>query len=190
MTKHTTIYLVRHGETIWNAEGRCQGRADSEFSDRGHEQLRELTSSLANVRFDAAYTSPLGRACRTTTAILAGRSLRAIRVSALAELSYGDLQGSRFDDWPSALRLAWTADPSSVHFPNGESLIDLRNRTVPAFHDIVAGHAGGTVLVSAHGHVNRVLMLATEGLPLDDFWRVQHPNGSAVILTCPPTVAA
>ncbi|HWH52006.1 MAG TPA: histidine phosphatase family protein [Gemmatimonadaceae bacterium] len=188
MTDHTTVYLVRHPETLWNAEGRCQGHADSDFTERGHAQLRELVSSLACVPFDAAYTSPLGRAHRTATALLAAARLRALRVRALAELSYGDLNGSRCADWPATLQRAWADEPCSVRFPNGESLADLCGRVVPAFHDIVAAHVGDTVLISSHGHVNRVLILDVEERPLEDFWHVEQSNATALRLAYVPTV--
>src|SRR4051812_3985431 len=68
----TIVYLVRHGETEWNAEGRCQGRADADFTEAGRQQLRSLAAELADVTPAAAYTSPLPRAVRTAAAILEG----------------------------------------------------------------------------------------------------------------------
>jgi broad specificity phosphatase PhoE len=178
----TSIYLVRHGETIWNAEGRCQGRSHSEFTERGRHQIEVLATSLADVRFDAAYTSPLTRAVNTAVRILGARHVEAVSTAELSELSYGSLQGTRFDDWPRELHGAWRNDPWSVSFPDGESLAMVRDRVLPAFRSIVHRHGGQRVLVSAHGHVNRLIVLEELRRPSIDFWRIEQPNGAATVL--------
>ena len=181
----TVVYLVRHGETQWNADGRCQGRADADFTELGREQLRSLATELADVAFDAAYTSPLPRAVRTADAILAGRRLRARRVDALSEISYGSLQGTRFSDWPAPLHERWRRDPWSVTFPEGESLELVQERVLPAFDDIVRSHPGETVLVSSHGHVNRLILASLHDRPRAEFWDIEQVNGRALRLECP-----
>lgn len=178
------IYLVRHGETRWNAEGRCQGTADSEFSERGLLDLAALTASLADVEFDAAYTSPLRRAVRTAEHVLASRGLRAATVPELAELSYGSLQGMPFEEWPGDLDRAWRSDPWSVTFPAGESLAMVRDRVIPVFRAIVGAHVGETALVSAHGHVNRLILLEALDRPATDFWKMEQRNGSTTVIDC------
>jgi broad specificity phosphatase PhoE len=180
----TIVYLVRHGETIWNAEERCQGQIDTDFSERGCAQLRALAQELADIHFDAAYTSTLLRAVRTAEAILGDRGLRARRIAALAEISYGSLQGTRFADWPGNLHDTWRTDPWSVTFPEGESLAELEARVLPAFEQIVAAHPGDTVLVSSHGHVNRLILTAHHRRPRTDFWSIEQMNGRAIRLEC------
>jgi len=182
----TIVYLVRHGETEWNADGRCQGRADADFTEAGRQQLISLAAELASVTLDAAYTSPLPRAMRTADAILTGRSLRARRVDALSEISYGRLQGTRFADWPAPLHDTWRRDPWSVAFPDGESLASVETRVLPAFEMIIAAHPGETVLVSSHGHVNRLILAAYHARPRADFWSIEQVNGCATRLECHP----
>jgi len=178
------IYLVRHGETIWNAENRCHGQADADFSDRGRAQIQSLAEELADITFDAAYTSPLARAVKTAEAILAPHRLRATPVPALAELSYGTFQGTRFADWPDELHQVWRTEPWQITFPEGESLAAVEARVVPAFERIVAAHPGHTVLVSAHGHVNRLILAAHQQRPRSDFWAIEQINGRATRLEC------
>lgn len=107
MTEPTTIHLIRHAETIWNAEGRCQGHGDAPFTELGKQQLNALAASMRAVHFDAAYSSPLVRARQTAEAVLRGRGLVAATVDDLAELHYGALQGTLFTDWPSDLLAVW-----------------------------------------------------------------------------------
>lgn len=182
MSTETTIYLVRHAETTWNAEGRCQGRADAPFSELGEQQLAALAASLEGVRFDAAYTSTLPRAQKTAAAILGTTGLRAASVPELAELDYGVHQGLLFTEWPSDLLAQWRADPWDVAFEGGESLHDVRRRAVAVLHRIAAAHPGETVLVSSHGHVNRLLLIELRATTRG-FWDVEQPNGSVSILT-------
>ena len=66
------LYIARHGETVWNREGRIQGHTDVGLSGRGLEQARLLAERLKPVRFDAAYASDLSRASDTAAAILEG----------------------------------------------------------------------------------------------------------------------
>ena len=180
----TTLYLVRHGETDWNATGRCQGTLDVPMNAAGLAQVEQLARELAGVPFDAAYTSPLKRTRDTAAAILAGRNLRARTVPEFSELSYGDLQGSAQSAWDGLLRSAWREQPWSVVFPNGESLDMVRARAVPALARIVAAHPGETVLISGHGHLNRVLAMHLLAHPAEEFWSVEQANASALILEC------
>lgn len=184
------IYLVRHGETTLNADGRCQGQSDSELTELGRRQIDELATSLAHVDFDAAYTSPLERAARTAERVLRSRGLRAATVPELAELSYGTLQGTRFAEWPDDLQATWHGDPCSVTFPGGESLAMLRARVVPVFHAIASAHAGESVLVSTHGHVNRVILLEVLERPMTEFWTVEQRNGSFTMIDVPAGAVA
>ena len=175
----TRIYLVRHGETHWNARGLHQGTADVSLSARGVAQVGALAARLRQVAFDAAYSSALQRARDTAACILAGRDVTLATDPALGELAYGAWQGKSRDAWQRddpAVVARWDAAPWSVTFPGGESLDDVHRRVVPAWERIVAAHRGQCVLVSAHGHVNRVLLIHALRLPRDGFWTIAQPN--------------
>lgn len=179
------VYLVRHGETSWNARGLCQGSADVPLNARGRAEVARLAAALAGVRFDAAYSSPLGRARDTAALLLEGSGLRAAPCAALAELGYGAWQGTAEASWPDTAGARWRQDPWALAFPGGESLDDVHRRAAPAWDRLVAAHAGETVLVAAHGHVNRVLLIHALGWPRDRFWRIAQPNAGCVVLHAP-----
>ena len=185
----TRVVLVRHGETEWNARGVYQGWQDVPLGARGVAQTMALARSLAGIAIDAAYTSPLSRARETAAAVLRGRGVVPVAVPELRELSYGVWEGlapaPRRAAWGD-LEDRWIADPWSVAFPEGESLGALAARVLAVWDRIVAAHAGDTVLVSAHGHVNRVILLHAHGLPRDAFWSLDQPNAGFVLLECPP----
>ncbi|MBW3655638.1 MAG: histidine phosphatase family protein [Gemmatimonadetes bacterium] len=175
----TVVYLVRHGETEWNHAGLLQGTADIPLNAAGRAQAAALAKGLEGVDFDAAFTSPLRRARDTADAIVADRRVPMAVVPELREMSYGLWQGrgtaSRVRCAPG-LEWAWRNDPASVRFPGGESLHEVAGRACAAWDRIVADHEGRTVLVSAHGHVNRLLLMRVFGWPLERFWTIAQPN--------------
>jgi broad specificity phosphatase PhoE len=73
----------------------------------------------------------------------------------------------------------------SVRFPGGEGLEDVRRRAIPALERIVAAHAGDVVLVSGHGHLNRVLLIHLMGWPPERFWEIDQSNGCCWRVTLP-----
>lgn len=88
------LYLIRHGETQWNAEGRIQGHTDIELNERGMEQARRLAARMPEEGpFDAIYASPLRRAFRTATLIGEALKLTVISDARLIERSLGQLEG-------------------------------------------------------------------------------------------------
>jgi broad specificity phosphatase PhoE len=173
----TRLYLVRHGETDWNATERCQGTADVPLNACGMQQAEALATTLRDVRFDAAYTSPLVRARRTGEIILEGRNVVATTVADLCEMSYGAWQGSTPDEWPGDARSVWMTAPWEMTFPGGESLAMVRRRVEPAIEQIVKRHPGATVLVSGHGHANRAILIGAGYCEPESFWDIAQPNG-------------
>ncbi len=183
MTQATTLYLVRHGETEWNASERCQGSLDIPMNDNGVRQAQLAGDALRGVAFDAAYTSSLGRAQQTAAAILGSSGLAAVQLPALSELSYGDWHGLRPAEWPNDTGARWRRDPWSVAFPGGESLPVLRDRVIPEFRRIAANHAGQRILIASHGHVNRVMLIHAMGSDPSMFWEIEQANGGVIELT-------
>jgi broad specificity phosphatase PhoE len=73
-----------------------------------------------------------------------------------------------------------------VSFPGGESLEEVRVRAASAAERIVAAHGGESVLVSGHGHLNRVLLIHLLGWPRERFWKIEQPNAACWRLTIDP----
>lgn len=186
----TRIYVIRHGETDWNRRGVLQGTADVPLNATGIAQAARLADALRAVPLDAAYTSPLARA-RATAAAVCATQVRAGRVVVpavlddLREIGYGRWQGldvaaCEVDD--PALRRLWADDPWAVRFPGGESLVDVEARVRRVLATLRARHPGQAVLVSGHGHLNRVLLLVAHGWPRERFWGVEQPNAGCVVV--------
>ncbi|MFN2156539.1 MAG: histidine phosphatase family protein [Anaerolineae bacterium] len=164
----TTVWLARHGETGWAAEDRYNGRADTELSDRGRCQARQLSLRLSGEPIVAVYCSSLQR-CVSTASIVAERhGLSPELVPELVEVDYGVWDGmlrTEIEARYPELYAVWTADPAGVLPPGGESGYSVLARALPALYRIVAAHAGQCVLVVAHKAVNRLLLCDLLSIP-------------------------
>jgi len=159
----TELYLVRHGETDWNAARRIQGRTDIPLNDTGREQARQAGELLARRRWDAVYASPLSRA-RETAAII-GERVGITEVGtrdALMERDYGAAEGLDFDELAARY-------PEGVHAEGQESREDVGRRVGTALVELADSHPGESLIVVSHGGAIRaVLQLADPG--------TQHPR--------------
>ena len=171
------ILLARHGETPWNAEGRYQGQRDIALSPVGEDQARKLGQRLAGVDITRAVASPLSRARRTAELALGEARAASLTFDpGLQEIGHGDWEGLlaaeiRAKD-PVRLK-AWRDAPETVQMPGpgGESIVEVLDRSWPAFERACAGlGADDTLLVVAHDAVNRVLLCKILGIPLAQLW--------------------
>lgn len=181
----TTLYLVRHGETDWNRLGLLQGTTDVPLNAAGREQARALAEALREEEMDAAYSSPLSRALQTAEAVLEGRGVEIRVLPELRELCYGLWQGRGSQPrgrCNPGLERRWREDPWSVRFPGGETLPEVRERAAAALRRIRTAHPGERVLVSGHGHLNRVLLIEALGWPESRFWEIEQGNACCLRL--------
>src|SRR5690349_17894064 len=100
---HTLIFLIRHGETAWNREGRIQGQRDTPLSPRGEEQSRRLSARLKNFSLDEVYSSDSLRSRQTAEIALEGRQLPIAFSAGWRERNYGEWEGKT---WAELHRLS------------------------------------------------------------------------------------
>jgi broad specificity phosphatase PhoE len=173
----TRLLLVRHAETVQNAGGVVQGRADNPLSALGERQAAALGSSLAGVAIAAVYSSPLGRAARTAGAVAAPHGLPLRTDPDLLEMDIGAMEGlssaelrQRYPDFLAA----WVSDVAgSTPMPAGESLEQVQTRGCAALARIVAAHAGETVAVVSHNFLLLTVLCYVIKLPLASFRRLR-----------------
>ena len=144
------IFLLRHGETRWNREGRCQGSSDIELNEVGHRQAGEVAAHLSGRRIDAVYSSDLRRA-RQTAEIVGEPHDVAVRIEPdLRELDHGEMEGLTFVEVRErfeGLIEQWRSQPVAVLLPGGERLIDVDRRVWSALNRIVESHDDEDTLV-------------------------------------------
>jgi len=154
-----TWYLVRHGETDWNAERRMQGDFESSLNDKGRAQARRSGETLALLGVDCLYASPLLRVRQTLFEIAPILPVAAIFDDRLKEWSAGDwsgyLYGDIAKDWPE-LFAAWEKDIYNVRAPGGENFLDLDARAA-SFLSEAETSSCPRFAIAAHGFINRAL---------------------------------
>jgi broad specificity phosphatase PhoE len=177
----TRLFLIRHGETTWNVEGRYQGQADPPLNDQGLRQARSLARRLRRRGLAVLYTSPLLRASATTE-ILAGILSVPVHVDArLMEINLGRWQGRLATDIARedpALFRRWHSEPWDVLPPGGESLTQVRNRVFAAADEILAGHRGQCVGIVSHRIPCLLLGMRYLGFPADAIGAFKIANAS------------
>ena len=149
----TTLLLVRHGETDWNAEGRLQGHTDRPLNDFGRRQAKALAEELDGEEIEAIYASDLARA-RETAEILGERlGLPTVLDPDLREKNWGTWEGLT------------PTERDRVEF-EGETTEEHRERMLRALHRIAERHPDGRVLVVTHGGSLRRVQAAATGMAL------------------------
>jgi 2,3-bisphosphoglycerate-dependent phosphoglycerate mutase len=181
-------WLVRHGESTWNAVGRFQGGLDAPLSPRGHAQAAALAAGLSATRFDALYTSPLRRARDTALACGTAVGLDPVPVDGLREVGLGDWEGLTLD----TVRAQqgdhygrWLDAPVDHPPPGGESMASLAERVRAALDALSRRHADGRVLVVSHGGAISSALCAWLGRPLNAIWSLRLDNASVTRVVLP-----
>jgi len=150
----TTLLLIRHGETAWNAAGRIQGQLDVPLSSRGIWQAARLGERLAGEPIDVVISSDLARASLTAQPVAATRNGEVVLDERLRERHFGWFQGHTVDEimarWPAEFQ-RWRERDIDWAIPDGESGAQFGARVLAALDDIAAAWRGKTVAVVAHG---------------------------------------
>lgn len=162
------LYIVRHGETDWNAAKRFQSVTDVPLNARGRAQAAALRGELARrgVSFSAARCSPLSRAVDTARIILEGSATELLIEPRLIEVSLGSFEGRLEVDLRAELGPAYDAWRAAQYMqapPGGESILEAAARVAPALDELRPLATGGAVLIVAHQAVNMALKVALSG---------------------------
>lgn len=169
LADHLTLYLVRHGRTVFNEQRRIQGWSDSAVTAEGMRAVHATAAHLSTVPLRAAYASPSGRTLATAEAILAHHTgVDVVPHDGLREFHFGDWEER--SEQEIADRYDWLALFQDVlagtypGFPNGESSRTYLDRVRGAFGEIERRHSAGEhVLVVSHG-MTLMIYLALHGM--------------------------
>lgn len=174
------VHLIRHGETDWNVERRCQGFSDIELNATGRRQAEATARHLSNTKLDAIYSSTLKRAYETAQIIAQHHDAPVQATDALRELNQGEFEGLELTDLVANhgdFLERWLREPADVRVPGGESLREMQNRAWPALEEIVEKHSDGNVVVVGHNLCNMALLCRIMNLDLSDFRRIHQDVG-------------
>lgn len=160
------IFVVRHGESVWNKTKRISGQLDPALSEAGLAQGQRLCNALSEVRLDAIYTSTLSRSIETAAPTAHRHGLTSRACHWLDEQSFGSLQGRYRDDRDPVALALWNERGANVlrfQPPGGETYDDLERRVTAGLRQLCEHQVGRTVLIVGHRNSNRPLLAALLG---------------------------
>ena len=184
------MVLLRHGQSVWNAENRFTGWVDVDLSPKGIIEAEAAGDELADICFDVIHTSALMRAQRTAAIVMernrASNNPPVHRDERLNERHYGALQGLYKDETREihgAEQVHIWRRSFDVPPPEGESLEMCAKRTLPYLHEVIVPdlEAGSNILVAAHGNSLRSIVMAIENLTPEEILSVEIPTGSPIL---------
>ena len=154
------LYIVRHGETDWNKEGRCQGHSNIPLNEQGRNQAREVREKLKDVNFDVVFCSPLDRTIETARIITDGKLITDDRI---IERNNGVLEGKNKTE---IKEIKSRADYKDEDY-NVETPEELQVRANIFLDDILPKYKGKNILIVTHGGITVNLRSYLDG-PTDD----------------------
>ncbi len=173
----TKVYLVRHGQTAWNLGEVFRGRADVPLDETGKKEVHLAGEALKNETIHAIYSSPLSRSLETAENIAKFQNIKVIPFDPIVDISYGEWEGKPLaevqEKFPELYAL-WLKAPNKVHFPGGESLDEVKLRTMAAVESLVEKHNNENIALVAHRAPNKVICCALLGIDNSNFWRIQQ----------------
>ncbi len=192
MSDTTELWLVRHGQTDWNLQGRYQGNTDLPLNAAGLAQALALAELIEGERIQAIYSSDLQRAYRTAQAVADRWQLPIHTEPRLREVRLGEWEGLLFSEIQQRYASNWAereVNPLFARPVGGESVYDLAQRAWPAVDEIAAANQPGPVLLVAHGLVLATLLCAATNTPLSQTYQ-NVPENAAVTIVHWPTHSA
>ena len=180
------LYVVRHGETPWNALKKVQGTADISLNERGRELARVTGEALKEVPFDLAISSPLKRALETARLVLRDREVPIYTDRRIQEISFGEMEGTSLLEGAGG-KFAETfqmffRQPENYRPPRGgESLAHVCRRTGEFLDELLnrSEYEESTILITSHGCAVRAML---QRFYRDDlgFWHGKVPPNCSV----------
>src|SRR5437773_421334 len=171
------ILFARHGETLFNVQGRWQGQSDSPLTERGLAQARELGRALSTEAIAAVYSSDLGRAMQTAVEVAA---LHGLTVSSDVRLREIDTGGFTRKNWAEidaeypGQREIWANAPATLRMPGGETLLEAQTRALAFVAEMMPRHADQTIVIISHGGIGQAILVAAVGRTVDDLWLTER----------------
>lgn len=183
----TTVLLVRHGQTVWNPQGRLRGRSDISLDEVGRVQAEATARYIANHwQPTHIYTSPLKRTQQMASEIASATGATLHQHDGLLDVDFGAWEGRLPQDleahWGEAWQV-WQERPQSVMIPGGETLRDAQRRAVLALRETVTAHLNEVVVLVSHTAINRLLLLSILDIGMEHFWHLGQDLGAINVLS-------
>lgn len=179
------IYIARHGETEWNAQGRIQGHTDINMSDKGRQQAQALAQRLSQISFDVAYSSDMSRTSETAQIVLGESGVPLHTTPQLREYNKGVFEGLTVHEYarkyPDLYHASLLNDLDFAPI-GGETIRQSTARMAQFVHSLKERHLDDTVLIVGHGGSLRSFIVALLSLPPEANWKFAMDNCALSII--------
>ena len=184
-----TVYLIRHGETQWNREGRCQGATDIPLTDKGYQQAQAIADAFTGISLSLILSSPLQRSRETAAILAASQNLPVETCPELQEWNQGTLEGLTGPELLSHHQTyfqRWFSDPAGAAPPQGEPLQVVQARAWPVIDRLQERSLQGPVAVVSHTMTIATILCAALNLDLRHIHRLKLDIASKTTITFTP----
>lgn len=182
------IHLIRHGETNWNAERRCQGQSESELTNRGEEQARNVRALIGSLGVGRVFVSSSLRTRQTARLCVGDLNLPTEYRDDLREIRLGPWEGrlwSELQEEQPDLVNTFENRPHLFELNGAESFVELQQRGVSAIEQLVANHDEENLLVVSHGAIIKSILVHYADIALSRVWDPPElDNCSHSVLLC------
>jgi len=179
------LYIVRHGETQWNAESRAQGSMNVQLTENGINQARSLANRIQHYPIDVIYSSDLDRAYETAKIIGKKINLEVNILNELREMSFGKWEGLTMAEIQQKYRdhyIVWRSTPHQAKIPDGEKLLDVQTRSLKAVRQLLKRHKDQNILIVSHGVTIKSMILGLMDIELSNFYKIKQDNACLNII--------
>lgn len=179
------LYVIRHGETMWNVEKKLQGASDTELNENGIWLAKKTGEAMKDIPFDICFSSPLRRAKHTAQLVLEDREeVPIIEDVRLREISFGEWEGKNSSLLPADMLDNFFHHTEAYIPPKGaESLEEVCKRTKEFYEELIHKEElqNKTILLASHGCAVRALLQNVyENPSIENFWRGCVPPNCSV----------
>lgn len=174
-----TFYIVRHGQTNWNILGKTQGHGNSDLTDKGIEQAKDLSENIIKYPIDYVYSSDLGRAVQTADILAEKLNLDVKKTQALREMGFGKWEGLLIDEIKSDYKdiyNTWRNEPHLVNIPDGETLHIIQERVDSFINELNKKYENKHILLVTHSVTVRVMLLSFLNSGMENIYRIKQDN--------------
>ncbi len=182
---YTRIYLARHGQVEGHECQRYNGQGNVPLTALGRAQSERICRHLDTLPIGAVYSSDLDRSSHCARLVAERHGLNVFCEAALREIHIGDWEGRTWDELQEGCPDAWQErldDLANYQVPGGESLQQAADRVRPVIRQILQRHVGETVVVVAHGGINRIVLLDAIGADLKRAFNIEQDYGCLNII--------
>lgn len=172
------IYLIRHGESHYNAKKIVQGHIDTELTDRGFIQAKYAAEFLKSKNITKIISSDLKRALQTAETISKVLNISVEVDKRIREMHFGSWEGMSYDYiYQNHMEYfhKWLANPVKHPLPKQEDITQFENR-LSSFLEDIRNHNEENILVVGHGGSIQGLICVAMGLGMENLWKFKHNN--------------